>query len=367
MKSSHFQRLLRTLVTLLGTGIGAAVAAVVLRALRLFMPEAQVSPLLISGVYSGSCLIFGAIFFAWRYRLVARWSDAESTVEQTLIGMSVSHLLASMAGLMVGLALVALISPVLSLLGGGLVTVVTSIILYMVAGTLGWNIGRRRGKDIISFLTHPLEHREKSINRRHGAEGKVLDTSVLIDGRVLDIFRLGFLEGDIILHTAVTEELQRLADSADDTKHQRGVRGLSLLEQIKATPGLTMKTDDTTFPDSPDTDVCLVRLCRQKGYALLTGDYNLQKMGQVVGVKVLNPHDLAQVMRQVVIAGETLPVTITKEGKEPGQGVGFLPDGTMVVVDKGNQRLGQEVQTEVTSVLQTRSGKMIFARLKEET
>ena len=193
--------------------------------------------------------------------------------------------------------------------------------------------------------------------------GKLLDTNVIIDGRIIDIYASGFLEGPLIVPVFVLEELQKIADSSDVLKRNRGRRGLDILNQIKkkSKDDIVIVTDD--FDDINEVDSKLIKLARQKGYGIVTNDYNLNKVAELRGINVLNINDLAIAVKPVVIPGEQIFVQLIKYGKEEGQGVAYLEDGTMIVVENGSHVIGQEVPVIITSVLQTAAGKMIFAKL----
>jgi uncharacterized protein YacL len=195
---------------------------------------------------------------------------------------------------------------------------------------------------------------------------KVLDTSVIIDGRVADICKAGFLEGTLVVPHFVLRELQQIADSADSIKRNRGRRGLDILEKVKSSPGITVQIVEKDYPDVKEVDLKLIELAKELGAKIVTNDFNLNKVSQLRGVDVLNINELANALKPVVLPGETMKVFILKEGKEYNQGVAYLDDGTMVVVDNARRMIGKTIATQVTSVLQTTAGKMIFGRFPEE-
>ena len=196
---------------------------------------------------------------------------------------------------------------------------------------------------------------------------KVLDTSVIIDGRVADICKTGFLEGTLVVPHFVLRELQQIADSADSAKRNRGRRGLDVLEKIKGVPGVTVQIVEKDYPDVKEVDLKLIELAKEMAAKIVTNDFNLNKVSQLRGVEVLNINELANALKPVVLPGETMKVFILKEGKEYNQGVAYLDDGTMVVVDNARRMIGKTIATQVTSVLQTTAGKMIFGRFPEES
>jgi len=196
---------------------------------------------------------------------------------------------------------------------------------------------------------------------------KILDTSVIIDGRVADICKTGFLEGALIVPHFVLRELQQIADSADSAKRNRGRRGLDVLEKIKSSQGVMVKIIEKDYPDVKEVDLKLIELAKEINGKIVTNDFNLNKVAQLRGVDALNINELANSLKPVVLPGETMRVFILKEGKEYNQGVAYLDDGTMVVVDNARRMIGKTIATQVTSVLQTTAGKMIFGRFPDES
>ena len=195
---------------------------------------------------------------------------------------------------------------------------------------------------------------------------KVLDTSVIIDGRVVDLCEVGFLDGTLVVPQFVLRELQQIADSPDPLKRNRGKRGFDVLQRLQRIPGTKVRVEDQDFPHIREVDRKLIELGKAMGGKVVTNDYNLNKVAELSGVSVLNVNELANALKPVVLPGEVVHVHVVKEGKEVGQGVAYLDDGTMVVVDHGKRFIGQQVSATVTSVLQTTAGRMIFARLREE-
>ncbi|HKY32059.1 MAG TPA: TRAM domain-containing protein [Candidatus Polarisedimenticolia bacterium] len=214
-------------------------------------------------------------------------------------------------------------------------------------------------------------HSDGLLARFHAGEaarsGKILDTSVIIDGRIADIYETGFLEGPLIVPQFVLRELQFIADSGDAQRRNRGRKGLDILQRIKKYPGATVLITDSDVPEAREVDQKLIELALKAGACIVTNDLNLNKVAQLRGVKVLNINDLANALRPVILPGETMPVFIVKEGKEQNQGVAYLDDGTMVVVDNARNKIGRTVDVIVTSVLQTTAGKMFFGRCAAET
>ena len=195
-------------------------------------------------------------------------------------------------------------------------------------------------------------------------ESSLLDTSVIIDGRIADICETGFINRQLIIPQFVLKELQMIADSAEATKRTRGRRGLDILNKMQKQCSVKIEIDDTDYPGIREVDQKLIALAKEKGYSILTNDFNLNKVAEVHSVAVLNINQLANALKPIVLPGETMKVQIIKEGKEPTQGVAYLDDGTMVVVEQGRRYMGKSIEAVVTSVLQTTAGRMIFATAK---
>jgi uncharacterized protein YacL len=202
--------------------------------------------------------------------------------------------------------------------------------------------------------------------RGSGEANKILDTSVIIDGRIADICEAGFLEGTLVVPQFVLRELQQIADSPDGVKRNRGKRGFDVLERLQRLPGVAVRMHDLDFPRVSEVDRKLIELSRVVGGKIVTNDYNLNRVAGLSGVPVLNINELARALKPVALPGEAMRVQLVKEGKEASQGVGYLEDGTMVVVEQGRRLLGQTVDVTVTSVLQTSAGRMIFGRVRDE-
>ncbi len=212
---------------------------------------------------------------------------------------------------------------------------------------------------------HPAR-REKGAAEKKRDRAKILDTSVIIDGRVADVCEAGFVEGPLVLPQFVLKELQQIADSSDSLKRNRGRRGLDVLQRMQKNQDLDIQILETDFPRVKEVDTKLVLLGKEICGMVMTNDFNLNKVAELQGVRVLNINELANAVRPVVLPGEEMSVFVVKEGKEHNQGVGYLDDGTMVVVDHARARIGQQVSVSVTSVLQTTAGRMIFTKIRDE-
>lgn len=194
---------------------------------------------------------------------------------------------------------------------------------------------------------------------------KILDTSVIIDGRIADICDTGFLEGILVIPNFVLNELQMIADSADSIKRNRGRRGLDILNKMQRDQSIMVKISDMDFKDIPEVDSKLVQLAKVMNAKVITNDFNLNKVAEFQGVAVLNINQLSNALKPIVLPGEEMQVTLIKEGKDSNQAIGYLDDGTMVVVENGRKKMNEDVKVTVTSVLQTSAGRMIFTRLKD--
>jgi len=193
---------------------------------------------------------------------------------------------------------------------------------------------------------------------------RLLDTSVIIDGRIADICDTGFLEGNFIVPRFVLDELQYIADSSDSLKRTRGRRGLDILNRMQRSNGINIDVVDHDFPKIKGVDSKLVALAKKTNGRIITNDFNLNKVAELQGIKILNINELANALKPVVLPGELMTVKIIKDGKEPGQGVAYLEDGTMIIVDNAQKYQGENVEAMVTSVLQTTAGRMIFSEIK---
>jgi uncharacterized protein YacL len=193
---------------------------------------------------------------------------------------------------------------------------------------------------------------------------KIMDTSAIIDGRIADICDTGFVEGNLIIPKFVLEELQYVADSPDSLKRSRGRRGLDILNRMRKDKFVSIEIIDQDFPDARGVDAKLLELAKQLNAKILTNDFNLNKVAELHGIKILNINELANALKPVILPGEVMTVKIVKEGKEPGQGVAYMDDGMMIIVDNAQKHIGSNVEIAVTSVLQTTAGRMVFSEMK---
>jgi uncharacterized protein YacL len=272
-------------------------------------------------------------------------------------------LIGSLVGFLVGVAFASFISNAFLpyLLNDQQVMLPLLALTYGVLGYIGLRIGLKKGEEF-----HLPGWRLSSKRLPGSGNPKILDTSVIIDGRISDITETGFVEGPILIPRFVLSELQHIADSADPIKRTRGKRGLEILRHIQKQVNVEVRIVDTDYPAVKEVDSKLIELAKEVAGKIITNDSNLNKVAELQGIDVLNINELANCLKPVVLPGEEMNVKVLKEGKESGQGLAYLDDGTMIVVDNGRKQIGKTVDVIVTSVLQTPAGRMIFARLKEE-
>lgn len=284
--------------------------------------------------------------------------------ERLVLPLRPSEILGGLAGFSIGVCLSGLISFISQQIFihsaelTAFFTVTTGLIFCYIGISLGIQMGRTfsfvpvsRGTDAASPIRQP----------------KILDTSALIDGRVADLSRTGFLDGPLIVPQFVLRELQRIADSSDGHRRIRGKRGMDVLQDLMNVESMDVHISDADFPQVSDVDTKLVKLAKLQKAKIVTTDMNLNKVASVQGIQILNTHELSNVIRPTVLPGESLKVFLLREGKETGQGVAHLDDGTMVVVDHARRWIGKHVEVVVTRVIQTNAGRMIFSSLREGT
>jgi len=283
-------------------------------------------------------------------------------LEFTMRNVSVRGLSSAVFGLLFGLIMAKLVSDTMALISldknlvYSLRVVLTLIFCYL--GMIMAMRGRDEFNIIVPYVKFSRQDQKDDII--------LLDTSVIIDGRIADICKTGFLDGKFIVPRFVLKELQQIADSSDSLKRERGRRGLDILGKLQKSQNIDIKIHNDDFPDIKEVDLKLIKLAKVLGAKIFTNDYNLNKVSEIQGVRVLNVNELANSLRPVVLPGEMLEIRLIKEGKEYNQGVGYLEDGTMIVVDNGRRLIGQNVSVVVGSVLQTAAGRMIFGKLSDD-
>ncbi|MDO4179201.1 MAG: PIN/TRAM domain-containing protein [Phascolarctobacterium sp.] len=321
----------------------------------------------------------GFIFFAWLALVSAPFItnalfDYAEQVAKKLSKIPTAEIFVMVLGVGIGLIIA-------NLLGSSLARVpvigpYVSIVLSFVMAIVGARLAAMKRKDIINFfnrVTHPkskdkeieeLEEENGPLADELASSNKLLDTSVIIDGRIMDILAAGFLDGRLVVPNFVIAELQRLSDSADNMKRAKGRRGLDMIHDMQTNYKDRVAISNKDYEDIPEVDSKLVRLAKESGAVLMTNDYNLHKVAEIQGVTVLNINELANAIKPVVLPGEELQVYLVKEGKELNQAIAYLDDGTMIVVENGQGHIGGNVTIIVNSMLQTAAGRMIFARVK---
>ena len=282
--------------------------------------------------------------------------SVEATIERLAPGEIAGGALGLIAGLSIAFLVKSVLFEFIANMGraGQYVVTVAYIILSAFAAYLGARVGAKQRFGASTPRVAP--------NAGPLAVAKLIDTSVIVDGRVIEIVESGFLEGPLVLPRFVLQELHLIADSADPMKRARGRRGLDVLSKLQELT--TLDIVETDYRDISGVDAKLVRMARDRHAKLVTNDYNLNRVAHLEGVEVLNVNELAGAVKPVVLPGEELHVTIVRDGKEPHQGVGYLEDGTMIVVENGRRLIGEDADVQVTSVLQTVAGRMIFAKIK---
>jgi len=294
-------------------------------------------------------------------RTVAASADR---TEAALREVSADTLLAGSLGLVCGVLLGGGIAWPLFFVPDPLIAIPLFGGVVAVLGYLGFRVGASKRDGMLAIFSG-----RTGVAPRDAAPSalpRVIDSSVAIDGRILDVVRSGFLHGQMVVASAVLGELQGLADASDPIRRQRGRRGLEVLQALQREPVIDTEVADDEHPEITEVDAKLVRLCLDKGYALLTLDTNLAKAAALAGVRVLNLHALSLALRPPVVTGEDINVQLIKAGREPGQAVGYLDDGTMVVVEGARRLVGRDVEVRITSVVTTANGRLVFAQPVEE-
>lgn len=315
-------------------------------------------------------LIFVLIFFKATPTLNRHSKKVTRNIESDLQNISTNDIVVGTAGLIIGLIIAFLVSNVYNLINVPYLPVVFSVLTYLVMGYLGVVVATKKGKNLLTALNASL--RANSVGGKgKGKEGdatpKIFDTSVIIDGRIADIMKTGFIEGNIVIPEFVLVELRHIADSSDGLKRNRGRRGLDILNKIQSEYGIDIynTTGEKALEEIPEVDVKLLKLAQMMNGKVVTNDYNLNKVAGIQGVEVLNINELANTLKPVVLPGEDMSLFLVKEGKENNQAVAYLDDGTMIVVEDGRRHIGKTIDIIVTSVLQTSAGRMIFGKPKQ--
>lgn len=315
-------------------------------------------------VHLGVSLLFGIIFFFLSSKIINKARRIIKLIENELEKFSAYDITISSVGLILGLIIAFFLSQPLNNLKIAALGTISSVLLYGIFGYLGITIPLRKREDISSTLGNIRRNPRDRMKPQNRSCPKILDTSVIIDGRIADICKTGFIEGPLIIPEFVLEELQHIADSSDSLKRNRGRRGLDILNKIQKELDVEVIINDKKFEDVQEVDSKLLKLTQFLKGKIITNDYNLNKVAEVQGIAVLNINELANAVKPVVLPGEEMIVQVVRDGKELGQGLAYLDDGTMIVVESGRKFIGETIEVVVTSVLQTSAGRMIFAKPK---
>lgn len=313
----------------------------------------------------GALLLFSLSFLLSDYFVKAiKW------MEDVLFKLPAAELFFGSLGLIIGLIIAYLVSFPIDKINIPIITEILPFLLSIVLGYLGFRLGFTKREELSQIFSKSQTSSKKknndTISNEQKTSYKLLDTSVIIDGRIADISSTGFIEGTLVVPQFVLTELQHIADSSDTLKRTRGRRGLDILKKLQDERSTNVLISEEDFEDIAEVDLKLVRLAKKMGAQILTNDFNLNKVCELHNVKVLNINDLANAVKPVVIPGEDMQVVVIKDGKEHNQGVAYLDDGTMIVVEGGRNYIGQTITVTVTSILQTSAGRMIFAKPKDE-
>jgi uncharacterized protein YacL len=360
------RKVLRIIIALVGIGVGCGIVAWVLYSFKCpgydYVLRYTTIPAVMAALYVIVGILFGIIFFILSPRIIDGIRGFFQKLERRLIEMPALDILFGVIGIMIGLIFAFLLSLILRNINVPVLPDVITLVLFIICGYYGGYIGITRRAELMEGYGR-RGHIAKNIASAT-ARPKVLDTSVIIDGRIYDICKTGFLEGRIIIPAFVLKELRHIADSSDAMKRARGRRGLDILRAIQQELDQRVAVEEKDYEDTDEVDLKLLRLASDLGGVLVTNDYNLNKVAAVQNMPVLNINDLANAVRSVLLPGEELPLLIVKEGKESGQGVGYLPDGTMVIVENSRKHIGETLDIVVTSALQTSAGRLVFAKLR---
>lgn len=354
------EKLIRVIISLMGVMIGVAIG-ILIHKLKL--------PYFVDGVYgnyivAGIGIIFGIIFFIFTPKIKKTGLRISGVFESELLKVPTGDMILGSIGLIVGLVIAFLISQPFIVMSPYVSTPI-SIILYLLFGYLGAKVATTKKEDVSwAFLNNKknITSKSKQTKNKSRITPKILDTSVIIDGRIADICRTGFLEGPVVIPEFVLEELRHIADSSDGLKRNRGRRGLDILNILQKENYVEVVIESKDFAEVNEVDIKLLKLAEELQGKVLTNDFNLNKVAEFQGVEVLNINELANAVKPVVLPGEQMMVQVVRDGKESGQGLAYLDDGTMIVVEGGRKYIGNSITVIVTSVLQTAAGRMIFAK-----
>lgn len=361
------KKILRGLFTIIGLLFGYFIGEALLKSnLLVQLNHFQNSPIKTVLFLLLSTLSFGFILFLispWITFIIIKIMDY---VEKSIQRLPANEVISGTLGAILGLAISSLFVNLLARVP--VLGVPLAVVVAVIMGALGANIALRKRDDIMNLFSGFKKASSGSKDKKgkgYKADPKILDTSVIIDGRIFDLCQTGFIEGTLVIPNFVLEELRHIADSSDGLKRNRGRRGLDVLNKIQKELNIDVQIYEKDFPDIAEVDSKLLKLAQVLSGKVITNDYNLNKVAEFQGVPVLNINELANAIKPVVLPGEEMRIQIVKDGKESNQGVAYLDDGTMIVVEGGKKHIGEIVDVTVTSVLQTAAGRMIFAKQKD--
>ncbi len=313
-------------------------------------------------------LLFAIIFYLFSPRIYSSVESIALRAEGELQKIPLGDILWGTVGLIIALVIAFLLSQPILAIQIPYVGTVISVILYGIIGYLGITVGIKNRTEmnerLKTFFNRTKGEKVVESEINYGPQPKVLDTSVIIDGRIKDICQSGFVEGKFIVPNFVITELQHIADSSDNLKRNRGRKGLDTLKVMQDDLNIDLYISPVDYEDIEEVDSKLLKLTQEIGGKIITNDYNLNKVAVLQKIPVLNINELANAVKPIMLPGEEITVTIIREGKEENQGLAYLDDGTMIVIENGKEHVGERLQVVATSVIQTAAGKMIFAKPK---
>jgi uncharacterized protein YacL len=350
------RRLIQTIFIIMGGALGVIL-------MPLLFELIDFHHFLLNNSYSYA-IIGALLFFFLTFWMIDHVEKLIKWTEERLVKTPIGDILFGTLGLLLGLTIAFFISLPFSSIEIPMLDTVGPLLLTVLLGYLGLVVGIKKRQEVMGLFATGIK-KGKRLNENEeptAYKKKILDTSVIIDGRIADICQTGFLEGTIVIPHFVLSELQYIADSSDNLKRARGRRGLDVLNRIQKEMPIKVEMYDGDFPEVQEVDAKLIKLAKKIDGILVTNDFNLNKVSEFQNVQVLNINDLANAVKPVVIPGEDMQVLVIKDGKEHNQGIAYLDDGTMIVIDDGKNYVGKNIRVTVTSVLQTSAGRMIFAK-----
>ncbi|MBC8061857.1 MAG: PIN/TRAM domain-containing protein [Clostridiaceae bacterium] len=361
------KKILRGLFTFIGIGIGYLIGSALINNSDItFLNYFREDTVLKIVFVVVSMILFGLIML-----LISPWINSGifkvmDRLEKSIQALSANEMIFGVAGAIVGLIISSFFVNIvarINIVGTGVALLISIFMAFF-----GADIAIKKKEELLNMFSNlkRMNGRDKKNKNISRGDPKVLDTSVIIDGRIFDICQTGFIEGALVIPNFVLEELRHIADSSDALKRNRGRRGLDILNKIQNELNIEVQITEKDFPEIAEVDSKLLKLAQVLNGKVITNDYNLNKVAKFQGVPVLNINELANAVKPVVLPGEEMTIQIIKDGKESGQGIAYLDDGTMIVVEGARRRIGEIMDVVVTSVLQTAAGRMIFARQKDQ-